>query len=494
MKRILALLFAALIAPFAFADVATTVTETQGTFDLYQGTKKISSQPTYAACLAQAKSLGLVTTFGCQNTIKITIAYVIPPKPAGVFQMLSCPAGSAPGAQWRQDADYVSAPAPTFWKLGTWLPKTAPKTACPVAPPVPMMHAGWAVDDKSVDFAVHLGSSDVLIDPPANFNCMTKADAVPGCVWPEPDGDNTGAFRNVAFAATMAYIDPIVHPGEDNTSHLHQFVGNTSINKDSTTASLLANCNSTFRGGAVSCSAVWAPVMVDTLDNTARKARVFIVYYKCGAWIDCAQLQPVPVGLQMVIGNPNALNYVRWGVTNFTCDGLQIAADADEPFVAGTHRIPTIEQCGPGHEVWMTAVAPNCWDGVHLYLPDGSHMAYPDSPWNSHTLTNGCQDHHPIAIPQVAVLAITTVGPNDNPTRWVLTSDKKQPLSAYVKGDLIMADGTIVKRGAGMHADYWGVIPLPFQQKFLDGCDRVHLDCQAHMMGDGHTMRGFGGN
>jgi len=552
MKHLLAAI-AAFLIPLA-ATAQMVVTETPGTFDLYQGLRKLSSTPSYPDCLAKAKSFGLEATFYCQTSTKISLKKPIPPKPAddtrqrlcpspgatpdstfkqtrtyasapapvywapGVwlpvspalgdcpppvvppkpqdeFRSMSCPAGSAPGATWQQTRDYVPATPPVYWKVTDWAPATMPATACPPAPPPPTMHAGWpGIAEKSFDLSVTPGSREILVTPPVDFDCKTAADKVPGCNWPGPSIDGTGAFRNVAYRAKLGWFDPIVHPGEDNTAHLHQFFGNVNVNKDSTSASLLADCESTFRGGSVSCSAVWTPVMVDTKDNTVRPGRDVIVYYKKGAWTDGPSVQAVPIGLKMVIGGPSATSYTRWGVAGFSCDGIAVASDSSEPFTGGVHRIPTLAQCGVGHEVWMTAVAANCWDGVNLYKPDGSHMAYPPSPWPANILPNGCMPDHPILLPQVAVLVITTIGPNDDPGRWVLSSDKPQDASLKEPGDIVLSDGRIVKPGVSMHADYFGAIPLDIQKRFLDGCIHPLLDCQAHMLGNGHTMNSFNGN
>ena len=414
------------------------------------------------------------------------------PTPASETLMVTCPAGSVTGAQWKQTRDYAPSPSPVFWSPQAWTPTAPQAGTCPPAVP-PVMHSGWPIDPASVDLTVVHGVRELLIDP-VGVDCKTAADKVPGCNWPGPSIDGTGAFRNVAYRAKLGWFDPIVHPGEDNTAHLHQFFGNVNVNKDSTSASLLADCESTFRGGSVSCSAVWTPVMVDTKDNTVRPGRDVIVYYKNGAWTDGPSVQAVPIGLKMVIGGPSATSYTRWGVAGFSCDGIAVASDSSEPFTGGVHRIPTLAQCGVGHEVWMTAVAANCWDGVNLYKTDGSHMAYPKSPWTAVTQPNGCEPDHPILLPQVAVLVITTIGPNDDPGRWVLSSDKPQDASLKEPGDIVLSDGRIVKPGASMHADYFGAIPLDIQKRFLDGCIHPLLDCQAHMMGDGHTMRSFGGN
>lgn len=490
MKRF-ALLLAA-VAPLAFGAGVVQVTDNPVHL-LYKGAQWVGQYPTHDACVQAATKYQLNVLYECRPTTNVLVQLVAGPQPPDETQNVACPAGSAQGSVWVQTRTYIAAPSPVFWKATPWMPLAPGPSACPPPPPPPTMHVGWAVDDTSVDFTVHPGSSDRLIDP-EGVDCKTAADAVPGCNWPGLSGDGTGAFRNVAFPSTMGYFDPIVHPGEANTSHLHQFIGNTSINKDSTGDTLIANCNSTFRGGAVSCSAVWAPVFVDTKDNTIRRARNFIVYYKKAAWSDPKQVQPIPIGLKMVIGNPSAMSYTQWGIAGFSCDGNKVADDSD-PFTGGSHVVPTLAQCGVGHGVWMGVVAPNCWDGKNLYLPDNSHVAYAPSPFPPNILSNGCMPDHPILIPQVAVLTITDVGPNDDPGRWVLSSDHAMtPMAGDTDQVMALPGGKVVKRGASAHADYFGAIPLDIQQKFLDGCIRPSLDCGASLMGDGHSMRSFGGN
>lgn len=405
-----------------------------------------------------------------------------PPQPPAETQMLSCPAGSSPGSQWQQTRSYVSAPAPAFWTPSPWTPDAPQDGACPPAPPPPTMHAGWPADDSKVDFSVHAGVTDIRIA------ALVQR--------PTPAGDNTGAFRTVCYRATMGYFDPIVHPGEDNSSHLHQFFCNDGINPSSTAETLLSQGGSTSRGGAMNKSAVWTPTIIDTLDNSPRPGRAMIVYYKTGFATDHPSTQPVPVGLKMIFGDPSATTFTRWGISGFSCDGNAVANDHDEPFISGQHIIPTKAQCGPGHEVWMTATAPNCWDGVRLDSPNHrDHMAYTSIPWNAQTLPNGCQPDHPILIAQVSALVIVPVGPNDDPGRWVLSSDRPLPAGAPTQaGDLTLSDGRVVRPGVTMHVDYFAHWLPEFQDVWIKNCLRVSLDCAAHMLGDGRTMDSFGGN
>lgn len=537
MKRILALLAAAL-APLAFA--ATVVTETPGTSDLYQGEKKISVQPNYAACLAKAQSFGIMTVFTCRTSTTIMLRDVVPPKPAnetqtltcpagstgqwtqvrtynaapapvywqagawtpsaapagacsvvippqpkGEFQMLSCPAGATTGAQWRQDRDYVSAPAPTFWTPGPWLPTTPQAGACPPAPPPPHMHAGLALDPTSfmtpyagrtVDM---VGGSNVPPIDPANL--------------PVVGFDGSGAFRNICVPVKMGFFDPIVYPGVPDTSHGHVFVGNAGIDWNSTADNMFADSfGESCRGGTINRGAYWQPIMVDLKTMKAKKPRIFIIYYKVSPWTDHKQIQEIPRGLKIIAGNPAATEPVRFSPVGFQCDGFAQGTESDPwPQAAGPHSIPLMANCGVGHEVWAVVTFPPCWDGKNLDSPDHkSHMAYTSSPFTPVTLSNGCEPDHPILLPQLSVFAVYPIVAGDNIDDWGLASD------SYLFDTL--ADGTKVRNkklaGYSIHADGFLNWKPEFQKVWREGCLIPSRDCFAHLLGDGRTMIGFDGN
>lgn len=189
--------------------------------------------------------------------------------------------------------------------------------------------------------------------------------------------------------------DPIVFPGKVGAAHLHDFVGATTTDADSTTASL--------RAGGTKClvvgdrSGYWTPAMyqngVRVLPiGTPRNA---LIYYRRIGAPTGVTVQSIPEGLKMVIGNAHA------------------HSAADNPGLGST----IIFKCGAGSGVDLAAPPskcasgvlvvsyrfPNCWDGNNLDSANHiSHMAYPSG--------GKCPESHPVAIPRVETFVRYAVG------------------------------------------------------------------------------------
>jgi hypothetical protein len=106
----------------------------------------------------------------------------------------------------------------------------------PVTPstPPPNMHGGLPVDESTIPVA-QAGVSDVRLTNSGTF--PAKSAEYPA-----------GQFRTVCYYSHYGYDDPIVHPGEKGTSHLHVFNGTGSTDYNSTLNSLMTG-TSTCRGG-----------------------------------------------------------------------------------------------------------------------------------------------------------------------------------------------------------------------------------------------------
>ena len=289
-----------------------------------------------------------------------------------------------------------------------------------------------------------------------------------------------GSFRTVCYFSHASYDDPIVLPGQPGASHLHYFFGNDSTNATSTLATLKAG-GSTCRGGAINLSAYWQPAMIDASNSTAIPARVAIVYYKNGGrGVAAADVRSMPQGLRMVAGNPKATDAgAPYGPAEFKCDGNAVVGDDWRAFPnpRGPHSIPSLADCGVGHEIWASVVFPQCWDGVNLDSPDHrSHMAYFPIP---NSFGGKCPPDHPVALPEIVVSVLYPVRLGDSPSRWRLASDMYDPA---------------LPGGYSLHADWFGVWRPEIVDTFVTKCINPQFDCQAHMLGDGRTMDEFGGN
>ncbi|MEU9652953.1 DUF1996 domain-containing protein [Streptomyces sp. NPDC048110] len=183
--------------------------------------------------------------------------------------------------------------------------------------------------------------------------------------------------------------DPIVFPQQPGKSHDHTFMGNTTTDANSTTASLDAGATTCLAPG--DRSAYWMPTMYDG-DRPVLPGGPQTIYYKAGV-TDYTSVRPFPKGLRYVVGGP-----------------MQSAQEfRDHPgFVEGWEcgdsffnvDFPTDCPERPDVQVNIRFQAPSCWDGKNLDTPDHtSHMAYPVV--NPGTNNNICPADHPVALPMI---------------------------------------------------------------------------------------------
>jgi Domain of unknown function (DUF1996) len=155
--------------------------------------------------------------------------------------------------------------------------------------------------------------------------------------------------------------DPIVSPGQEGASHMHDFIGNVSTNADSTYASLQASTSVCLTSGDE--AAYWVPSLSNGPDVNAVNV---IAYYLLGRH-DAGDLVPFPADLRIIAGDsmaqgPQPLTVVAW-----SCGAM------------GTKvQDPNTLTCGdPNKPLFSHIFFPDCWDGLHTDSVDHkSHMAY----------------------------------------------------------------------------------------------------------------------
>ncbi|MYV88802.1 DUF1996 domain-containing protein [Streptomyces sp. SID1034] len=183
--------------------------------------------------------------------------------------------------------------------------------------------------------------------------------------------------------------DPIVYPQQPGKSHDHTFMGNTTTNANSTTASLDAGSTTCKAPGDK--SGYWMP----SLFNGAQKILPMgpqTIYYKAGV-TDYTSVRPFPKGLRFVVANPmqsaDEFRHHPGFVEGWEC--------GDSFFNV---NFPT--NCPSRADVQLNIrfQAPSCWDGKYLDTPDHkSHMAYPVV--KPGTNDNVCPADHPVALPMI---------------------------------------------------------------------------------------------
>ncbi|QFR98197.1 DUF1996 domain-containing protein [Streptomyces tsukubensis] len=195
-------------------------------------------------------------------------------------------------------------------------------------------------------------------------------------------------FQAKCAPTRTAPDDPIVYPGQPGKSHDHTFMGNTTTNAGSTTASLSAGDTKCLAVGDK--SAYWVPSLFNG-DEKILPIGPQTIYYKSGV-TDYTSVRPFPKGLRYVVGNPmqsaEEFKNLKGMVEGWECGNSY-------------HNIEFPASCPSTQDTQLNIrlQAPSCWDGIHLDTPDHkSHMAYPEASGNNN---NVCPASHPVALPMV---------------------------------------------------------------------------------------------
>ena len=393
---------------------------------------------------------GTDPAFGTVKSCQVAgIGETASPIPAPAPGPVSAPA-PAPIAAPMPVRDAAPVPAPVAPAAPA--PAPAPGSAPAPAPaPAPMSGLMPTVDATKLMVRA-TGSSTLDVSPTSEA---------------APDGD--GAFRTSCTPSHMSFDDPIVYPGQTGRSHLHTFFGNTSTNASSTPDSIRNTGNSTCRGGIANRSAYWVPTMIDTKDATPIAPTSVGVYYKNGIF-DGSTVNPFPVGLRMIAGDPGA-TAPRGQWSDFTYRYKCLGGPNNQNDKYGNE----IPNCDVGAEIWQEIFFPQCWDGKNLDSPDHkSHMSYfvtiqtPAGAW-----VPACPTTHPVILPQIAFNVIYLVKEKDAPLRYRLASDN------YDRS---------IPGGYSAHGDWFNGWKTDVSDAFASKCIRAKKDCHSHLLGDGRKI------
>jgi hypothetical protein len=204
-------------------------------------------------------------------------------------------------------------------------------------------------------------------------------------------------WRMVCGTIQVGRVDPIVNPN-GISGHSHMIAGPNNFNTTSTTDSLQASY-------CTSCSiqkdksAYWTPGLYfrhrnGTYEEVPNEGTV--VYY-LDRGVDVANIMPFPRGFRMVSGDSASRSFDSTTMTfngqarianriSFAC--LDVSGPQPEtPGFAQT-------SCSSGLRAQVHFQS--CWDGVNLYKPDQSHVAYLSE------MDNGlCPPTHPNLLPHL---------------------------------------------------------------------------------------------
>ena len=209
----------------------------------------------------------------------------------------------------------------------------------------------------------------------------------------------------------FGHDDPVVRPGEPNSTHLHMFWGNTGADAFSTGESLLTSGNSTCEGGINNRSSYWMPAFFNDQDEVVLPVRL-ISYYKSFGLPDRSTIQPIPNGLQM-LANRDVPGAGPW---NFTVGSATVNG---EPAVSLRVEFPTCVQVDA--------------DGQPVLESDDnvSHLSY-----RAGGQPNDCPTSHPYRITGLIYVAHFAVDPG---SEWYIASDNGGPKGQSLHADYIAA-------------------------------------------------------
>lgn len=258
---------------------------------------------------------------------------------------------------------------------------------------------------------------------------------------------------DVRFKVTCDYShslsdDPIVFPNQPGASHLHDFIGNRSVNAYTTTYQALqagtTNCND-----LKDKASYWNPaVYISPLNGPKikRDAESQTVYYRRGT--KPGTIQPIPAGLKIVAGHSMSNPSAPTGRSGWQCNTLRTPQASPTSPVKCTYNLT------------MVIEFPDCWDGINLDSADHrSHMAYATG-GDGQTTASYCPPSHPIPLPEVT----TYTHYGDIPNGYVVSLPQTpQPL-----------DPT-----HGVHGDFFNGWDVARMQERTDTCLNGFQKCDS---------------
>lgn len=140
---------------------------------------------------------------------------------------------------------------------------------------------------------------------------------------PGDSAEDIGSMRIFCTHANFGMVDPILLPGYSGAGHIHEFVGNTGVNENSTYATLRTKGSTSCQDSTgtkakypVNPTAYWWPAVMDGLGHVIRE-NMSLVYYK-------GPSAPPPVidYTGAIVADSQYVCNERWGGASLTVDQL----------------------------------------------------------------------------------------------------------------------------------------------------------------------------
>ena len=134
------LLFSVLLSTIVVPAYAATTIGPQA-WNRYSGTRSVAGPFSSLEDCANATVAGNYT---CRVSIRVIVTDEppeCPSQPAPETQPGTCPTGTS--GSWTQSRAYITAPYPSCWTAGPWVPAEPPAGACVEPPPPPPPEGGW---------------------------------------------------------------------------------------------------------------------------------------------------------------------------------------------------------------------------------------------------------------------------------------------------------------------------------------------------------------
>ncbi|KAK4183224.1 hypothetical protein QBC35DRAFT_443732 [Podospora australis] len=274
-----------------------------------------------------------------------------------------------------------------------------------------------------------------------------------------PAPRRTAMLRFGCSQVVIERLDPLVNPGANPSSHMHQIVGGDAFSELMPTADIakLSSCttchfledfsnywtaNLYFRARNGSYKRI--PQMANQF-NDGDNAGITVYYTSPGPNLTTA-FQP---GFRMLSGDPTQRTHSGLprsaAQSCFRCFpkddfGGSMYSPCNDP-VWDTEHLP--KQPCPGG-IRSNIVFPLCWDGKNLDSPDHKeHVSHPVGGPTGFSLVGGkCPESHPVKIPQVMLEVMWDTREFNDLNEW--PEDGSQPL--------VLSTGDTT--GYGQHGDY----------------------------------------